>query len=146
MRLPRLPPLLLHPPPSLVDDLLNPAKSVFLYFSCFPFREGAGSEKERDRNVDVGERHGLVASQRSSTREGNAGMCPDRERSSDLPVLKSALSPLSCSSGASPANPSPRLLTGLREQRRVWAQSPASCNNAAAGIHLLKVSRVVCAW
>ena len=54
---------------------------IFYRFSLLIFRERGRREEERERNVDVQEKHQLVASPTSPTRDlaCNPGMCPHWE-------------------------------------------------------------------
>ena len=53
----------------------------FTRFYLFTFRERGGREKEKERNIDVWEKHWLVASHVPPTGDlaHNSGMCPVRE-------------------------------------------------------------------
>ncbi|KAF6114729.1 hypothetical protein HJG60_010663 [Phyllostomus discolor] len=68
-------------------------KILFIYF----LERGEGREKKKERNINVQEKHQLVASCTPPTGDlaHNPGMCPDQNQTCDLSVCRTMPNPLS---------------------------------------------------
>ena len=79
-----------------VNSSFNLKNGLYFFFNLLSER-WEGREEERKRNINVWEKHQLVASHVSPTENlaHNPGMCPDWELNPRLSVHRPALNPLS---------------------------------------------------